>query len=206
MEIAVRDVTMDHLDSVAPVWEQAWRVSGRRRSSVPLALSMDRMRRRVELPRWWVPLLGRVVRRGSCGHRHCFHHRWRPDDGGPRSAHPRAARRRAPSQPAGRHRAVGRGHRMGALVGFRSGRGGRPAGIPGRGAVVRGVGLRPISQPADRQHRRCAAPLGCAGIDRPDRGSQGRSGPRCAYCGSRSRQVSRPVAIRRPSSSWTGTE
>lgn len=49
MEIAVRDVTMDHLDSVAPVWEQAWRVSGRRRSSVPLALSMDRMRRRVEL-------------------------------------------------------------------------------------------------------------------------------------------------------------
>ncbi len=49
MDIAVRDVTMDHLEQVAPLWDQAWRSSGRRRAAVPLGLSMDRMRRRVEL-------------------------------------------------------------------------------------------------------------------------------------------------------------
>ena len=49
MDIAVRDVTMDQLEQVAPLWDQAWRVSGRRRTAVPLALSIDRMRRRVDL-------------------------------------------------------------------------------------------------------------------------------------------------------------
>ena len=49
MQIAVRDVTMEHLEQVAPLWDQAWCASGRRRTVVPLALSMDRMRRRVEL-------------------------------------------------------------------------------------------------------------------------------------------------------------
>lgn len=49
MDITVRDVTMDDLDQVAPVWEQAWRSAGRRRTDMPLALSMDRLRRRVEV-------------------------------------------------------------------------------------------------------------------------------------------------------------
>ncbi len=49
MDIAVADVTMDQLEQLAPLWEQAWRSSGRRRTGVPLALSMDRLRRRVEL-------------------------------------------------------------------------------------------------------------------------------------------------------------
>lgn len=49
MDIIVRDVTMDHLEQVAPLWEQAWNASGRRRVSVPMALSMDRLRRRVEV-------------------------------------------------------------------------------------------------------------------------------------------------------------
>lgn len=49
MDVVVRDVTMDHLDQVAALWDQAWRASGRRRAGMPLALSMDRMRRRVEL-------------------------------------------------------------------------------------------------------------------------------------------------------------
>lgn len=49
MEIAVRDVSMDHLERVAPLWEQAWKSSGRRRGTLPLALSLDRLRRRVEV-------------------------------------------------------------------------------------------------------------------------------------------------------------
>lgn len=49
MDITVRDVTMDDLDRVAPLWEQAWRSAGRRRTDMPLALSMDRLRRRVEV-------------------------------------------------------------------------------------------------------------------------------------------------------------
>lgn len=49
MAIEVRDVTMDHLEHVAPLWEQAWRASGRRKGSLPLALSLDRLRRRVEV-------------------------------------------------------------------------------------------------------------------------------------------------------------
>ncbi len=48
MGIAVRDVAMTDLEQVAGVWERAWRSSGRRKSSVPLALSLDRLRRRVE--------------------------------------------------------------------------------------------------------------------------------------------------------------
>lgn len=48
-EISVHDVTMDHLEQVAPLWDQAWRASGRRRTSLPMALSMDRLRRRVEV-------------------------------------------------------------------------------------------------------------------------------------------------------------
>jgi GNAT superfamily N-acetyltransferase len=48
MDIEVRDVTMDHIEALAPLWDQAWRTSGRRRASVPMALSMDRLRRRVE--------------------------------------------------------------------------------------------------------------------------------------------------------------
>lgn len=48
MDIVVRDVNMDDLDSLTPLWEEAQRAAGRRRP-VPLALSMDRLRRRVEL-------------------------------------------------------------------------------------------------------------------------------------------------------------
>lgn len=49
MRIAVRDVTMEQIEQIAPLWEQAWRASGRRRTDVPLALSLDRLRRRVEV-------------------------------------------------------------------------------------------------------------------------------------------------------------
>lgn len=48
MDIDVRDVELDHIEQVAPLWEQAWRAGGRRRSGMPLGLSLDRMRRRVE--------------------------------------------------------------------------------------------------------------------------------------------------------------
>jgi GNAT superfamily N-acetyltransferase len=48
MEIEIRDVELDHIDTVAPLWDEAWRAGGRRRSGMPLALSLDRMRRRVE--------------------------------------------------------------------------------------------------------------------------------------------------------------
>lgn len=48
-DIRVRDVTMDHLEQVASLWDQAWRASGRRRTTLPMALSMDRLRRRVEV-------------------------------------------------------------------------------------------------------------------------------------------------------------
>ncbi len=49
MPSVVRDVTMDDLEHVAPLWEQAWQAAGRRRTSLPMALSMDRLRRRVEV-------------------------------------------------------------------------------------------------------------------------------------------------------------
>lgn len=48
MTIAVRDVEMDHIELVAPLWDQAWRAGGRKRSGMPIGLSLDRMRRRVE--------------------------------------------------------------------------------------------------------------------------------------------------------------
>jgi GNAT superfamily N-acetyltransferase len=48
MGIAVRDVAMSDLEQVAGLWERAWQSSGRRKASVPLALSLDRLRRRVE--------------------------------------------------------------------------------------------------------------------------------------------------------------
>lgn len=40
-------MTLEDLDHVAPLWDQAWRAGGRRRQGMPLALSIDRMRRRV---------------------------------------------------------------------------------------------------------------------------------------------------------------
>jgi GNAT superfamily N-acetyltransferase len=48
MQIVVRDVSLEHIETVAPLWDEAWRAGGRRRSGMPLALSLDRMRRRVE--------------------------------------------------------------------------------------------------------------------------------------------------------------
>ena len=48
MTIDIRDVELDHIDEVAPLWDEAWRSGGRRRGGLPLALSLDRMRRRVE--------------------------------------------------------------------------------------------------------------------------------------------------------------
>lgn len=48
MDIEVRDVELDHIELVAPLWDEAWRAGGRRRSGMPLGLSLDRMRRRVE--------------------------------------------------------------------------------------------------------------------------------------------------------------
>lgn len=47
--VVVRDVRMDHIEQIAPVWDRAWRTGGRRRNEVPLALSIDRLRRRVEV-------------------------------------------------------------------------------------------------------------------------------------------------------------
>ena len=44
----IRDVALEHIDEVAPLWDEAWRSGGRRRAGMPLALSVDRMRRRVE--------------------------------------------------------------------------------------------------------------------------------------------------------------
>lgn len=48
MDIEVRDVELDHIEAVAPLWDEAWRAGGRRRAGMPLGLSLDRMRRRVE--------------------------------------------------------------------------------------------------------------------------------------------------------------
>lgn len=48
-DIVVRDVRMDHIEQIAPMWDRAWRTGGRRRTDVPLALSIDRLRRRVEV-------------------------------------------------------------------------------------------------------------------------------------------------------------
>lgn len=48
MDVEIRDVALDHIDDVAPLWDEAWRAGGRRRAGMPLALSLDRMRRRVE--------------------------------------------------------------------------------------------------------------------------------------------------------------
>lgn len=48
MSIDIRDVELDHIEQVASLWDEAWRVGGRRRGGLPLALSLDRMRRRVE--------------------------------------------------------------------------------------------------------------------------------------------------------------
>ena len=49
MGITVRDVAMSDLEQVAVLWERAWRSAGRRKSNVPMALSLDRLRRRVEV-------------------------------------------------------------------------------------------------------------------------------------------------------------
>lgn len=48
MAVDIRDVELDHIDDVAPLWDEAWRAAGRRRVDLPLGLSLDRMRRRVE--------------------------------------------------------------------------------------------------------------------------------------------------------------
>lgn len=48
MGIEIRDVELDHIDEVAPLWDEAWKAGGRRRADLPLALSLDRMRRRVQ--------------------------------------------------------------------------------------------------------------------------------------------------------------
>ena len=116
MDIAVRDVTMDQLEQVAPLWDQAWRVSGRRRTAVPLALSIDRMRRRVDLaagggyrfPGAWIadePVGIATVSLTDGG----------PHDGRPWGVHPRPARRRGAPQPPRRHRVAHRSHRDGPV-------------------------------------------------------------------------------------------
>lgn len=48
MAVEVRDVELDDIESVAPLWDEAWRAGGRKRSGMPIGLSLDRMRRRVE--------------------------------------------------------------------------------------------------------------------------------------------------------------
>lgn len=48
MDIEVHDVELDQIELVAPLWDEAWRAGGRRRAGMPLGLSLDRMRRRVE--------------------------------------------------------------------------------------------------------------------------------------------------------------
>ena len=48
MTVEVRDVELDHIELVAPLWDEAWRAGGRKRAGMPIGLSLDRMRRRVE--------------------------------------------------------------------------------------------------------------------------------------------------------------
>ena len=207
MDIVVRDVTMDDLEALAPLWDEAQRAAGRRRA-VPLALSIDRLRRRVEL---------------ASGGGFRFLVAWRGDrptglatvsltDGGALMDSPGVHVHVLHVEAAQRRRGIGAAL-LAAVAGWAQRDRVRPdsrrrAACLARGhALVRPARLRPLRQPAGGLHRRPAPPPGQSSSTRVAGGAGfgpgGCAAPRARY-NVLIRHVSRPVAMRLPSSSTTG--